>query len=275
MSIAQDEARRQRDQLQTLFDALPEVTLWAVVGAHGPSAGRTPPETDWWMHLKLIAWRIPSQPVNHVPMFVSKRLADGELETLRSAVTAESVIAFRAKLCSNSPLGDARAQWVGLLEPPRDAELEAALARFRAPVEMTDPVLGRLVLNKSVDWFEGTIDWLGKPIEIAVCNDRLGSPADALRTAQALVARMRDWAVAVDEYALSQLLQLKNDVWLEEDEEPVTRADFLARMQLRSITIRAQGRFEFGHDDGDLFWGHSIQVSGCLEQGLKSAYVAG
>jgi len=275
MSNVGDEAQREREQQQALFDTLPEITLWAVVGPFGPSAVRFPPATDRWMNLKLIAWRIPSEPVCHVPMYVGKRLAEGELEAVQAAITSESVIALRAKLCLNGPSGDACAQLIGVLEPPRDAELEAALARFRAPVEMTDPILGRLVLNKSVDWFEGTIEWLGKPVEIAVCKDQHGSPADALRTAKALVERMRDWAAGVDGYALSQLLPLKNDVWLEEEEEPVSRADFLARMQLRSITVRAQGRFEFGHDDGDLFWGHSIQVSGSLEQGLKSAYVAG
>ena len=46
-------------------------------------------------------------------------------------------------------------------------------------------------------------------------------------------------------------------------------------MRLTSINTYPEGGFEFWHDDGDLFWGHYIQVSGSLDEGLTSADIPG
>lgn len=48
-------------------------------------------------------------------------------------------------------------------------------------------------------------------------------------------------------------------------EKPLTAAQFLKRMKLQSVNADPDGSFAFWHDDGDLFWGHSIQVTGNLK----------
>ena len=45
-------------------------------------------------------------------------------------------------------------------------------------------------------------------------------------------------------------------------------------MKLQSIVFYPDGDFNFWYDDGDLFWGHSIAISGNLE-GLKDADIPG
>jgi hypothetical protein len=46
-------------------------------------------------------------------------------------------------------------------------------------------------------------------------------------------------------------------------------------MRLTSITVGHGGRFTFWHEDGDLFWGHSITVSGTLAKGPTDADIPG
>jgi hypothetical protein len=46
-------------------------------------------------------------------------------------------------------------------------------------------------------------------------------------------------------------------------------------MTLESITVTPDGSFDFWHNDGDLFYGHSIQVSGNLSQGPTHADIPG
>ena len=47
------------------------------------------------------------------------------------------------------------------------------------------------------------------------------------------------------------------------------------RMELESIEIRADGSFEFWFADGDMFYGHSIHVSGDMENGPDRADMEG
>ena len=72
-----------------------------------------------------------------------------------------------------------------------------------------------------------------------------------------------------------RLLPLKNDDWLDEDEDEVLPDQFKERMKLNSITVRPDGRFEFWHGDDDMFWGHAIHISGNLSKGLTGADTPG
>jgi hypothetical protein len=71
------------------------------------------------------------------------------------------------------------------------------------------------------------------------------------------------------------LLNLKNDNWLDDGEDEVTAEQFIEAMRLESIAVYPDGSFVFWHQDGDLFWGHSIQICGSLSEGLTDADIPG
>lgn len=82
---------------------------------------------------------------------------------MQASIRPDSVISFEAKLCEASPFGDARAELVRLLDAQamqRDPDLERVLTNSVAPVEISDPALGRLILNRPVGTFEGKVVWL-------------------------------------------------------------------------------------------------------------------
>lgn len=270
-----DDASTKRKELLRIFDTLNETTIYGVVGANGPSGGKVPPETHWSMHLKLIAWRIPGTPIREVPLSVTKLVTDTELKDLQAAIRPESVIAIRGKLCEQSPFGDSRAFLIDLLEPPSDAELDEILSEFRKPVEIADPILGKLSLNRAVGWFEGKANWLKHPIDISLIVDKKDDVSESLQTAKALLGEMKRWADQANSYAADMLLENKNDNWLDEGESPVTREEFIGRMRLESITTYPEGEFELWHNDGELFWGHSILVSGSLSKGITGVDTPG
>ena len=80
---------------------------------------------------------------------------------------------------------------------------------------------------------------------------------------------------AAQAYACQQLLALKNDVWLETGEAPLTTANFMARLTIDAIGMYANRRGEFFLRDGDLFWGHAVLVTWNEAQGFTSADIAG
>ena len=79
--------------------------------------------------------------------------------------------------------------------------LKAILDEQKKPVSTWVEGLGTFTLNRTVDWFEATVDWLGS--EIALDFDR-GVPeemASAQETGRALMASQADWDHRVRSYA--------------------------------------------------------------------------
>ncbi|MCY7007492.1 DUF2262 domain-containing protein [Fusobacterium simiae] len=62
------------------------------------------------------------------------------------------------------------------------------------------------------------------------------------------------------EYTVNKLLELKKKLWLEEDEKEVTKKDFKDRMKFTSLYVFSES-VNFYFDDGNLFWGHAIEVT--------------
>src|ERR1700722_6846217 len=79
----------------------------------------------------------------------------------------------------------------------------------------------------------------------------------------------------VKDYAALRLLALRNDAWSDEGEPPLESDEFKDRMRLESITVHPDGDFEYWYNDGDLFWGHAIHVSGSLAAGPTGADTPG
>ena len=68
------------------------------------------------------------------------------------------------------------------------------------------------------------------------------------------------WQKRILDYAAKSLLELKNDAWIDSEDECVTAEEFIARMTLREISIEKPDKIIFWFDDGDLFHGHTIHV---------------
>jgi hypothetical protein len=156
-----------------------------------------------------------------------------------------------------------------------DIELLAIAAELQKPALISTSRFGDLTLDRSVDWYEGRVEWNGEQIKISFETDVDKSITEGLATAEKLWLAQADWKQKVEAFATQVLLPLKNDNWLDEGENPLTTEQFKSRMTLESIQINRGGKFEFWHNDGDLFWGHSIQVSGSLKDGLESARIPG
>lgn len=156
-----------------------------------------------------------------------------------------------------------------------DSELTTIAIERQKPIIFHDERLGEFIYNRRLGWYEGSAEWNGKRIKLSLgCEDPEAYHAE-LATAHQLFAEQPQWQARVNGYAVEMLLSSKNDYWIDEDEETVTAEEFIGRMTLTSLTIEAGGEFDFWHDDGDLFYGHAIQISGNLQNGLTDANTPG
>lgn len=136
------------------------------------------------------------------------------------------------------------------------------------------PVLGTFTLDRAVNWWEAPASWNAQAVQVHIDRDGGDEPA-LFAIAEALWADQKKWDRRVRDFAARELLDLKNGNWLGEDEKEFTPTRFKARMVLQSVTVSAGGKVGFTFDDGNLFWGHVIQVRGTLTEGPTHADIAG
>ncbi|WP_051038951.1 DUF2262 domain-containing protein [Chamaesiphon minutus] len=138
------------------------------------------------------------------------------------------------------------------------------------------PELGVLRYEEDYDWYKGKFKIQQSDISIQLSTDAENSVTSALTRATNLVGELENYAQLAKEYAAQGLLQVKNETWIDdEDEEPLTPEQFQQRMTLESICIDSDGEVSFYHNDGDLFWGHCILVTMNSENRFIEAEIAG
>ena len=245
-----------------------ELSILAVTGASGFGGGKKGGEELWTASIGLTAWMEEDSPDIHRGEFRLTTVGDDHLlDILRQRARPDFIIKFRGRVSEDGE----RLLLLNLPEPGFDPDLKAILEEQKKPVTFWEEGLGTFALDRRVDWFETSIDWLGSSVSLTFDKDE--DRAETLRRAKDLLASAPDWDRRVREYAAADLLDCAND-WAE-DEEEITREQFIQRMELESIEIRADGSFEFWFADGDMFYGHSIHVSGDMEHGPDRADMEG
>jgi hypothetical protein len=137
------------------------------------------------------------------------------------------------------------------------------------------PRIGILRYEAEYDWYEGQIKVQQSAISIRLSIEEEGELAFVCRRATNFVVELESHVQSAKEYAVERLLELKNETWIEENEEPSTPEQFKHRMVIESILIDSEGEVFFYHKDGNLFWGHCILVTMNSENNFISVEIAG
>ena len=250
-----------------------ELTILMVTGANGFNGSRSQEDGLWRGGVELTAWMEEDGEEVHTQPTRLQAVGDERLmEYLRRYLTPDSLL-------QATVVPGKEADVLGLAGLPRPAfepRLKAILDRQKEPVEVTVEEVGVFALDRRLNWLSCDLPWRGAPIQVTM------EPGDGVeaqrRTFLALRAEAEDWERRVRYCAADQLLELAR-AWAEDGEKdggaaPLTREEFLSRLELESIQLTPEG-FAFWFADGDLFWGHAVQVSGTLEQGPVHAEMMG
>ena len=242
-----------------------ELSILAVTGANSLDGGNSGEEALWTASIGLTAWMEEDSPDIHQGNFPLSAIVDEQLlEILRRRTPRDFIIKFKGRVSEDGQ----RLLLLDLPEPGFDPDLKAILEQQKKPVTFWEDGLGTFTLNRQVDWFETETDWLGTTV--CLVFDRNEERADCVSGARKLLAEAESWDSRVREYAADELGGHPEDAG---ENGAVTRELFTERMELESIEIRGDGRFEFWFGNGDT--GCSIRVSGDLENGPKDAGMEG
>jgi hypothetical protein len=251
----------------------PDLTVIGLVDAKGGGAHKSRGKTLWSFRVVFEAWRIAGQELRNTKLELRTEFDDAGLASVRGQFAAYSVVVVRVQFDSASSQA---ARLVEILSThDSDAELNARAVQLQQPVTTTHPRLGTLLLDRRLGWWNGEAEWNGAKVQVTADSDENGVLTGAFSTADALWNDPTAWEERVIAFAVEKLLPLKNDSWLDEDEEELTAGEFRDLMTLESIIVRTDGGFTFYFNDGDLFWGHTIQIRGNLTAGPTKADIPG
>lgn len=247
-------------------------TIIGLVDAGGAGGGSIGGTGRWSLIFHLAGWRHPGSAIEVGKVRCSMPVPEADLRPLMDRVAAYSIV--EAEIDGRPAAGEMevrRLVRIGASDP----DLEQLAARLREPIILDPPILGRLEYSRSLGEFEGRAAWCGREIAIELCCASPGDPAVALEAATRLFAEQAEWDRRAREYAVEELLPLKNDAWLGEGEAELSAAEFLSKMTLASISIDESGGFSFWYDGDDLFSGHAILISGDFSEGITAADILG
>jgi len=265
----------QRAQLLERLASIPPMEVSGVVSPSGVSGGKVGREELWTLRFVLRPWRVSGREIHGDALTVIRRVSNAELHRLREVIKPYAVVRIRVRVSSRlstEPEGLFE-EFLGFCDV--DTELFSASQELQKPVTHQDNAFGILTLDRRVNWWSCKTKWNDGSITLNVACGRAGSLIEGLSTAHDLWKDQDRWEKRVKDYAALRLLALRNDAWSDEDEQPLDVDQFKDRMTLESITVYPDGDLQFWYNDGDLFWGHAIHVSGSLAAGPTDADTPG
>ena len=135
---------------------------------------------------------------------------------------------------------------------------------------------GELKLDKSLGLFSGSGIFNQQECLIHLDKDEESETANnALHSLKVLLDDSCQWDLKAKQYAAQSLTDLANDWADEEGDDEISEEDFIKRISISEVCVSLDGDFELFYDDGDLFYGHVIIVSGNIESGFEDADIAG
>lgn len=255
------------------FAISPIVEIVGVVSPDGAGGGRGGNEDLWTLVLTFDAWRLVGGDLRLGPLRITRKVTYQELDRLCGKIHPYTVIRIRARV-RESDFGGQQALLEEFVDvDTSDADLNHYAEQLQQPVTFENPTFGTFTLERVGHWFTAQVVWNEKSISLSLCDS--AKVQESLKMAYELWRNQDEWNSKIRDYAVQKLLPLKNENWLDEEEVELTPDTFLDRMTLESITVSSDGSFEFWYDDGNLFFGHSIQISGSLSEGLTRADIPG
>lgn len=254
------------------------VEVVGVVYPPGAGGGRNGTDEAWTLDFVLRPWRLPNGELDEGELVVLQPgLTEEALEAAMDGIDSYEILRLRVYLAPAPPEAESRrAELVEVLgRETADVELMRRAVELQQPVTVEDAFFGTVTFDRALNGWEKQVEWNGTTVHLYLSPGEDGDLQALLRLAEALWEDAAGWERRLREFAVEELIELKNDTWLDENEEEVTPEQFYARMTLESIALEPGGGFEFTYADGDLFWGHVIQVSGTLTEGPTDAGIAG
>jgi hypothetical protein len=253
------------------------IELIGVVQPPGAGGARDGKQELWSLVFSVHPWRSAGGPLDSRKLRLRQSgFTHDQLRCGMDSIKPYTILRARVKFLEPRPNMLFSAEVLEILSgDDPDAELSACAAEQQKPIVIPHPLFGPLTLDRGLVSFQATVSLAGQPIELSIdAIDDLPDPT-VLAIAERFWKDQANWDHRLREFAVAQLIELKNDAWLQADEEALTEGQFIRKMTPNSMGFDPPEGFTIYYNDGDIFWGHAIEIRGTLSKGPESADIAG
>lgn len=242
-----------------------ETDILSITDPGGVNADKVEGTELWKVSIGLTAWMDEyEQELHQTPARLEAMVDETLLTYLRERTPRNFIITATVRPAEE----EGRFLMTDLPKPGFDPELKALLEEQKKPVKLEIEDLGTFTLNRSLGWYDASVDWMDDEISLNLDQNE-ETLAAAQETAKTLMEDQEGWDARVRAFAAEQLLERVNALLQSEDDEAelYTRETLAGQFQIDSILAGPDGAFEFWFSDDDLFLAHPVHVAGTLEQG--------
>lgn len=155
---------------------------------------------------------------------------------------------------------------VKVLEKKVQSEaLKSAAEEAMKPVVISTDDLGEFtrIIHGSFAWFRGEINWMGEKCEIKLNPDKNGGKTanKVLEILRTLCDSMNQWDAKLKKFSADDYAEKDGMVYTwEDDNNAVTKEEFMKRLTLYSITVEPDGNLKFDFDVDGMFTDHGMDI---------------
>ncbi len=244
--------------------------LTVLVGAAPPSLFRNGDKPNT-LSIGAIAFRDDKHTVHIQELRLRMDVGNDSLQPWGQKIKPYQVLGVTAHVLLGHDEFPGTAQLLSIDDyDSKDDDLARLAEELQRPVKLDDPQFGTLILNREFMWFEGNVTWAGSAARLIVeAPDE--DAGDALTVARQVWSAMIQWDKRSREFAATELIETRNQNWLEPGESPETHLSFIEKLTIEGLLFRADGEFEVEFDDGGMFSDHGVTVACSLADGPMDA----
>jgi hypothetical protein len=243
-----------------------------IIDSKGSGGGHIQGEEYWTISFSLYVWYEKDKKISDTPLYVFKKVEHSKVKGFMDKVKKESTVKIRIK----KPMKNNRVELIDVEGTDfHDDVLQPYLDEIKREVTYHDENLGTLIYDKSVEWFSKNIQWCSNNTKLVFNTKDINELKIMIKEYSEVLKNHAKWDENAREFAALRLLNLKNDFWLDIDEEELTHSDFVNRIGLECLSIKSDGALTFWFEDGDIFAGHVIIVEANVNGEFIDAEMAG
>ena len=217
-----EEAQEKEQSRLLLQNNLTWTEVVGVVAPQGIGGVKGYGDKYWSVAFNLSPWKKLNGELEPIKLYVNRLVdAQDEIDEFRSQIQPYDIIRIRVNFDDSNPYFTPAMLTSKHIEKVSDPELDEVVKELQKPVLIQDEILGELTFDPVYNWYKTKAMWLDEQIDLCLSCEEGDDIQELTPFAKQLWSAQKKWNKRIKDYAVSELLELKNEAWRDDGERKV------------------------------------------------------